>query len=335
MKNSSKSQTRIDSANRQASRRASRELLATAALLLSGLAWLTSTAPSLADDQPKASSASSAQAESPSAPSPSAPAAPVPPASPADANPPATNSPPPADKVRAEADEPASTPVTAPATAPSPSPAPANADARNSTGPRSLSVAPEADGASVRFDRAKRPKWVEAGPIRKGDRQTLVVTSEPRITRREALLNLDEELLKAARDYLSERLGDPRAALEVPLVADDVRSRVGSDDLYEELIEVSVGPMYQAHARIQFDETFLDTIRSRWQAAQLGRRVINLGGLLTGVTAALGGIYLVLRRGVKKDVKPEATRGLHGAAVSAILSFVSASVGLAISTPWV
>lgn len=313
MKNTSKSLGRIE----RGSRRADREILAAAALLLAGLTWLTSASPSLADEQAKAAANGSTPGDAPKSGT-------VPEAGTTDSD---------ADKAKVNAEAGAAS--TNKAEADEPAPAATKSGSTNSAGPRSLSVAPEAEGAVVRFDRAKRPKWVEAGPIRKGDRQTLVVTSEPRITRREALLNLDEELLKAARDYLGERLGDPRAALEVPLVADDVRSRIGADDLYEELIEVSVGPMYQAHARIQFDETFLDTVRSRWQAAQLGRRIINLGGLLTGVTATLGATYLVLRRGVKKAAKPETTRGLHGAAVSAILSFVSASVGLAISTPWV
>ncbi|HTN73900.1 MAG TPA: hypothetical protein VL096_01585 [Pirellulaceae bacterium] len=168
---------------------------------------------------------------------------------------------------------------------------------------------------------ADRPAWVEADFSQEtGERQQVAIASGLFIRPQEALRALDEELEKATRDYVSSYLGNSHAGTLVPIDARYIRQHlITPDHLYSEVVQVSVGPMHQAHALVAFDNDFRRELDARWKNIVVSGRVLKLGVIAGGILIALATVFGYFRADT-------ATRGYH----TTRLQLASATVLLAV-----
>jgi hypothetical protein len=169
--------------------------------------------------------------------------------------------------------------------------------------------------------------------VRTGDVHTTAVCSGPFETQPECRAALDRELQKAVGEYIDWYLGvraagRVRPSTRVHYDVDQIRrALVQPKNIYTEQVRVSVGPMYQMHALLEFDQAFRQDLDRRWQeCVALGRmRGVGLGfGLVLALLATFFGY-------TKADI---ATRGyytgrLRLAAGAVILTVVAVGLVLA------
>lgn len=176
-----------------------------------------------------------------------------------------------------------------------------------------------------------RPDWVESRPVREGQVHTTAVQSELQARERDCWKSLDDELAKATRNYIAEQLDDSRAPLFVQYSVDEIKTRfVRPEHVYHEVVQVSFGPMHQAHALLEFPAAFRDELDQRWEHVRVAGRLVQVGGLTFGVLALLAVMYGYLR-------VDTATRGYYTARLQfltavAILAVIVTSVLIARSS---
>ena len=184
-----------------------------------------------------------------------------------------------------------------------------------------------------------RPPWVEAAAVREGDIHTTAVSSGPHETRQECARALDERLQSAVDQYVEEYLaGDQRGRwtasrmvrYELPFIKERL---VRPEEVYDEVIQVSFGPMHQRHALVRFDAAFREDLDRHWREAVVTGRLLGAALAFAGVLALLAVVcgYFKLDR---------ATRGcyrgrLQWIAAAAILGLAAAGVLLGRRLPWI
>lgn len=172
-------------------------------------------------------------------------------------------------------------------------PQPASAEEPDETN-ETVEDEPAEDESPRLVEKAGRPAWIAAPRVRSQEVDTEVVTAGPYSTRGECDRALDEAMLLATRDYVDDYLDQPAAAERIGVNLDFVRRHALADTHNEEIV-VSIGPMRQGHALLEFDEEFRQEIRHRWQQALVTLRLGMIGLISVGVVGLLGLVYGLLR----------------------------------------
>jgi len=123
-----------------------------------------------------------------------------------------------------------------------------------------------------------RPSWIaEAQNIKPGD-HWVVAKAGPYVTREEADRELTTQVKAVTDNYINDYLGSKYAASLLRYDGEQIRKRlIASDDIYADTIQVSVGPMEQIHAKVEFPEWFRDELKSRWRQVTMGYRIGQVG----------------------------------------------------------
>ena len=159
---------------------------------------------------------------------------------------------------------------------------------------------PPADEASIVTTIGEpRPDWVDALPGLSGGVYSTQVSSGPFASWPECQRELDSQMKSAADHYINEYLGEQAAALvDIPLSY--LQNRVKKAEYVEvvhpeNLADLGLGPMYQIHARLEFDETARADFRRQWRNAEVVNRLWYTGGAAALVLALLATLYGYLK----------------------------------------
>ncbi|MCO6459312.1 MAG: hypothetical protein J5I93_28720 [Pirellulaceae bacterium] len=185
---------------------------------------------------------------------------------------------------------------TADSTDPAPAdPPPADNVSTASTATAATSPTPadelEIDGGLPRvvIPYEQRPEWVDAQPDLAGDVHRVVVTAGPYERKSECVQALDDEKQKAVAQYINDYLGSSRASLLVRYDLETINRRLlKAENVHEEVIQVSLGPMHQVHALLEFDPEFRAELDAAWRDVRAGVRLGQTGLIVFGVLGLLG-----------------------------------------------
>jgi hypothetical protein len=178
-----------------------------------------------------------------------------------------------------------------------------------------------------------RPAWVDSLPVRVGAVHTTAVSSGPHARQQDALHALDTELLDKTREYIVECLGSDLAGQLVRYDLPQIKAKlVKPENLYGEEIIVSIGPMHQQHALLEFGPEFRAELAHRWAGVMGTSRLLQMGLLVGGMLGLLGTVFGYFRA-------DNATRGfytgrLQAMAAVAILALVGAGLFFGRLIPW-
>jgi hypothetical protein len=135
---------------------------------------------------------------------------------------------------------------------------------------------------------ANRPDWIEAPPLLDGDVHRISVRSEFQAREDDALRALDNELVKATRAYVADRLGSSKAPLFFSYSIDEIKRRFTKpDNLYHEVGTFSFGSMHQYHTVLEFPQDFRKEIYDRWAQVRAAGNLVKIGGGTVGIIALL------------------------------------------------
>jgi len=178
-----------------------------------------------------------------------------------------------------------------------------------------------------------RPDWVEALPVRVGQVHSTAVSSGPYARQQEAARALDTELVMKTREYIVEHLGSEMAGQLIRYDAKRIKTElVKPANIYREEIVVSIGPMQQLHALLEFGPEFRAEIDRQWAriigTSRLLQMALLVGGVL-GLLATVSGYFRL----------DNATRGyytgrLQALAAIAILAVIGSGIYFARIIPW-
>lgn len=171
-----------------------------------------------------------------------------------------------------------------------------------------------------------RPEWVGRN-IMVGSEHSVAVCSGPFSTEAEANRELDKVLKQKTDEYIAEQLG---SSLAPQLIRFDVvkikkpkkeqgLGLVKPENLYHEQISVSIGPMHQVHALLEFDPDFRKQITDKWRDLTAYYRLLQTGLVAGGALLFLGTVFSYFRLDT-------ATRGYY----TVRLQFMTAAAILAI-----
>jgi hypothetical protein len=165
-----------------------------------------------------------------------------------------------------------------------------------------------------------RPEWVEAEPILAGSLHTVAVSSGPFARNADCSRALDRQLVEATGDYIAEQLGSELAPQLLRYDARTIKERfLRSGNVYHEIITVSVGPMHQSHALLEFGPDFREEIERRWASVTATSRLSQVGLFAGGMLLLLGSVFSYFRL-------DNATRGYY----TGRLQFLTAAAILAV-----
>lgn len=178
-----------------------------------------------------------------------------------------------------------------------------------------------------------RPIWVEAPSKLSGAEQTVSVSSGPFSRHSDATHALDRELVKATEEYIADYLGSQVAPRFLRYDAKTIKRRfVKPENTYEEMITVSIGPMHQVHARLDFGPEFRTELDRSWDRVRATSRLTQTGLFSGAALLLLGSVFGYFRL-------DNATRGyytgrLQFMTAAAILAIVGAGVFAARWITW-
>jgi hypothetical protein len=178
-----------------------------------------------------------------------------------------------------------------------------------------------------------RPEWVEAAPSETDGIARFAISSEPWHKKADARRKLDEALVAQANEYITEQLGSPLATQFIHYDARTIKQRwVKPENIYEEQITVSIGPMYQVHALLEFDPNFRDDLDAKWTHFRATSRLTQVGLFASAGLLLLASVFGYFRL-------DNATRGyytgrLQFLTAAAILAVVGTGVVLARWITW-
>ena len=167
-----------------------------------------------------------------------------------------------------------------------------------------------------------RPAWVEAAPVRDGSVHFTSICSDPQTTQAQALRALDDRLRTATKEYIGEHLQSELAPNLIRFSLPEIKQRLlRPENMYQEKITVSVGPMYQVHAKLQFDNEFRELLDRKWGELRATYRLAETGLVTGGVLLLIATVFGYFRL-------DNATRGyytgrLQFMAAAAILTIVA------------
>lgn len=157
----------------------------------------------------------------------------------------------------------------------------------------SESPPPEAKPADTARLGTPRPEWVES----EGKLVDLVyrmsVKSGLYVDVPECQRALDEAIKRAADNYI-DRYVCEGAATRVDISRAYLREHVKRAE-YDEVVVVSLGPMHQIHALLEFDDNARVEFYNRWRNAVVTDRLWYAGSAAALVLALLGTFYSYLR----------------------------------------
>ncbi len=166
---------------------------------------------------------------------------------------------------------------------------------------------------------AGRPEWVGRN-VTVGSEHSLAVCSGPYSSEAEAERALSDVLKTKTDEYIAEQLG---STLAPQLVGYDVqkikRDLVRQENVYHEQIGVSIGPMHQVHALLEFGPDFRQEVTQQWTNWTAYYRLLQTGLIAGGALLFLGTVFSYFRLDT-------ATRGYY----TGRLQFMTAAAILAI-----
>ncbi len=189
----------------------------------------------------------------------------------------------------------------------------------------SLTIEPERRFPKVSIPYESRPSWVSFQKDFTGDVHRVPLTAGPFVRKSECMKALEKQAQEAVADYVNNYLGSPRASLFIRYDLDEINDRLLTEEhIHDELIEVSLGPMHQVHALLEFDPEFRAELDQSWREVQAGRRLAQTALGAFGIL----GLLIVVFGYFKLDT---ATRGYYSTrlqilATLAILALVAAGV---------
>lgn len=167
-----------------------------------------------------------------------------------------------------------------------------------------------------------RPAWVEAPAELDGPRPRMPVSSGPHPRRRECDKALDAEIEDAVHDFVNEHLGSSSASTLVHFSLKEIKQRLlKPENYYYETIQVSIGPMHQGHALLEFNDEFLAEINARWERIAAIRRLLQAGLVFVGALSFVGVLFGYLR--LDTATKGHYTRRLQFMTAMAILAIAA------------
>ena len=185
--------------------------------------------------------------------------------------------------------------------------------------PEIVETPPEIIGAIIYP--TDRPRWVEDDPQTTGSGvHTIPVSSGPHTRHSDAVKYLNAELEKATDEYIANHVGSQLGPTFLRYDARTIKERfVKRGNLYEEEIVVSLGPMQQAHALIEFTPAFRAELDERWEQVRAKSRLGQLGLFAGAGLLLLGSVFSYFRL-------DNATRGYY----TGRLQFMAAAAILAV-----
>lgn len=165
-----------------------------------------------------------------------------------------------------------------------------------------------------------RPDWVEAPPMHIGEVHTTPVSSGPFARAQDCWNAFDDEIVKATDQYIAEHLGESFATQFIHYDAKTIRTRfLKPENIYNEQIVVSIGPMHQVHGLLEFRPEFRSELDQRWAQVTRYSRVTQVGLSSFALLALLSVVFGYFRL-------DNATRGYY----TGRLQFLTAAAILAI-----
>lgn len=223
-----------------------------------------------------------------------------------------------------------------PAAPPANDPSPATTAAENATPDESTFFVKLPEGQLHTLPRVNpdsvvippgRPEWVGRN-VTVGSQHSVAVCSGPYSTEAEAERALDAVLKTKTDEYIAEQLGSTLAPQLVRYDAQQIkRELIQPQNVYHEQIGVSIGPMHQVHALIEFGPDFRQRVTKQWTDLTATYRLLQTGLVAGGALLFLGTVFSYFRLDT-------ATRGyytgrLQFMTAAAILAIVGAGAVLA------
>jgi len=150
-----------------------------------------------------------------------------------------------------------------------------------------------------------RPNWIGQEPSYSGKVHTIAVASGPYATNKESLRALDEAIVKATKEYISEQLNSDLAPRLITYDARTIKRRFAKEDVYHDEVKYSVGKMHENFALLQFDQKFRSEIARSWNRVRANSRLLQTGVFAGAAILVLGSVFGFFRAGA-------ATGGRHG-----------------------
>jgi len=123
-----------------------------------------------------------------------------------------------------------------------------------------------------------RPAWVEGPPMHVGEVQTTAVSSGPFSRSQDCWHEFDNQIVKATDEYIAEYLGESFATQFIHYDAKTIRTRfLKPENIYQEQIVVSIGPMHQVHGLLEFNPDFRSELDERWAQVTRYSRLTQVG----------------------------------------------------------
>ncbi|MBC7852014.1 MAG: hypothetical protein IAF94_01120 [Pirellulaceae bacterium] len=164
-----------------------------------------------------------------------------------------------------------------------------------------------------------RPEWVGRN-VTVGSEHSLAVCSGPYSSEAEADRALNDVLKTKTDEYIAEQLGSTLAPQLVGYNVQKIkRDLVRQENVYHEQIGVSIGPMHQVHALLQFGPEFRQEVTHKWTDLTAYYRLLQTGLIAAGALLFLGTVFSYFRL-------DNATRGYY----TGRLQFMTAAAILAI-----
>jgi hypothetical protein len=165
-----------------------------------------------------------------------------------------------------------------------------------------------------------RPEWIDADPDYTSAIHTVPVASGPYVHEGESRRALDQALVKATREYITEQLGSDLAAQLIQYDAKMIKRKVvKADNLYHDVATYSVGEMHEYFALLEFGPEFRNELDRRWHKIRATSRLSQVG--------LFGGAGLLLLASVFGYFRMDnATRGYY----TGRLQFMTAAAILAV-----
>jgi hypothetical protein len=177
-----------------------------------------------------------------------------------------------------------------------------------------------------------RPGWIGQPPAYSGKTHTVAVASGPYATNKESLRALDQALVKAMNEYVSEQLNSDLAARLITFDARTIKRRFVKDSIYHDEAKYSVGKMHENFALLQFDTKFRTELGRRWNQVRANSRLLQTGVFAGAALLVLGSVFSYFRA-------DSATRGrycgrLQFMTATALVAVAGASVLAFRFIPW-
>jgi hypothetical protein len=190
----------------------------------------------------------------------------------------------------------AAPPVTPPPTTEPPTTEPPTTQRPASTQDRAHTDAPVV--APVILSNQPRPDWIDSAGRLDNSTYRVAVKSGLYVSVPECQRFLDQAIKHESDQYINDMIGDPEASRLVDISPRYLRDHVKKAE-FNEIVQVSVGPMHQIHALLEFDDDARTAIKQRWRDAVVSQRLWYTGSAGALVLGLLGTLYGYLRLDLK------------------------------------